>query len=382
MRQHTFKSFLTLFAGTFLCSCSVSDSDSEATSQTAASLAQKYQDDFIIGATADQQSYRTHAAILKHHFNGFTTENEMKFESLQPTKGNYQFTTADNMVSFARENDMTVRGHALVWHRQTPEWVFTGPDGTPRSEDDVLEIMTTHIGTVVNHFKDRVAVWDVVNEAITDQGTLRSDNEPGSDQSSLWYARTGTRYIEEAFRAAHKADPSAKLFYNDYYNYLPKRREAIYELVKGLIERGIPIHGIGLQTHINTRPSVVPTHQSYHQTIDNIERAIQRYASLGLEVQITELDMSVYVGGQKYTPDEFFTDESLPNAVLAEQAERYKALFAMLRRNSDVISSVTFWGIADDNTWLSEFDSGRSDFPLLFNKKHQPKPAFYAIMDF
>ncbi len=371
-----------LSASAVLFSCSVKYSNPIDNMQAPVSLAREYQQHFLIGAAVDQKSLKTHNTLLQQHFNGLTTENEMKFESLQPTKGNYTFEVADELVNFAVENDMTVRGHALVWHRQTPEWVFTDSDGEPRNAEDVLSTMTNHISTVVAHFKGRVAIWDVVNEAITDKGELRSGHEVNADQNSLWFERTGARYIEEAFRAAHKADPSAKLFYNDYYNYLPTRRDATYELIKDLLSRGIPIHGIGLQAHLNTRPSVIPTHQSYYQTIDNIERAIQKYASLGLEVQITELDMSMYTGGQKYTPNDYFTKETLPAQLLYEQAERYQALFAMLRRNSNVITSVTFWGIADDNTWLSEFDSGRKDFPLLFNEEHKPKPAFFSILDF
>jgi len=242
--------------------------------------------------------------------------------------------------------------------------------------------MRDHIFTVMQHFKGKVDAWDVVNEAIMDDGSMRTDQEESDDQKSAFYGILGEAYIEEAFRLAREADPDAKLFYNDYYNYIPARRDAIYNMVKNLQEKGVPIDGVGLQAHLNTEPSTNPEHQSYHQTIENLEKAIQMYASLGLEVHITELDVSVYIGGNKYEQKDFYTPETFSNELQAKQAQRYKELFAMFRRNSDAITSVTFWGIADDNTWLSEFDSGRQDFPMLFDINHQPKPAFNAVVDF
>ncbi|WP_416307372.1 endo-1,4-beta-xylanase [Neptunicella sp. SCSIO 80796] len=345
-------------------------------------LSDKYADYFLIGAAADQGSYITHAELLKTHFNSFTTENEMKFESVEPTQNNFNYEIADKMLAFAKNNNMAVRGHALVWHRQTPDWVFFNDEGELRSKEDVLAIMKNHIDNVVGHFKGTVDYWDVVNEAIMDDGSLRTDKEEADDQKSYWYGAVGKDYIAAAFRYAHAADPQAKLFYNDYYNYIPARQQAIYQLVKELLDDGVPVHGVGLQAHINTIPSSNPEHQSYHQSIDNLEKAIQLYASLGLEVQITELDVSLYIGGNKYQKSDFYTADSIPAELDQKQAQRYADLFAMLRRNREAISSVTFWGIADDNTWLSEFDSGRADFPMLFDVNHQPKSAFHAVMDF
>ncbi len=346
------------------------------------SLKEKYEPYFLIGAAADHDSYKTHVDLLKKHFNSLTTENEMKFESLQPEQGKFTFETADNMVAFAGENDMAVRGHALIWHRQTPSWVFYNEDGEQRSREEVMDIMKNHINTVVGHFKGEVDAWDVVNESIMDDGSLRTAEEEADDQKSMWYAILGEEYIAAAFRFAHEADPEAKLFYNDYYNYIPARHQAIYEMLKGLLEQGVPIHGVGIQAHINTTPSSDPNHQSNQQTSANMEKAIKLYSSLGLDVHITEMDVSVYIGGKKYQESDFYTVDTFTEEVQARQAGRYAEFFDLYRRNKDAISSVTFWGIADDNTWLSEFDSGRQDFPMLFDANHQPKPAFHAVMDF
>ncbi|MDN4502816.1 endo-1,4-beta-xylanase [Alteromonadaceae bacterium BrNp21-10] len=378
--------YVTLGLSALGCTPAVDNQQTVNTPQAAQTkvkgLAEKYSEHFLIGAAADEGSYITHAALLKNHFSSMTTENEMKFESLQLEQGKFTFDTADKMVASAKSNNMAMRGHALVWHRQTPDWVFFNEDGSYRSKEDVLATMKTHIDSVVGHFKGKVDAWDVVNEAIMDDGSLRTEAQERDDQKSHWYGAVGEDYIAAAFEYAHAADPQAKLFYNDYYNYIPARRDAIYQLVKGLLEAGVPIHGVGLQAHINTTPSSNPEHQSSYQSIDNLEKSIQLYASLGLEVQITELDVSLYIGGNKYEKSDFYTADTIPAELDQQQAQRFKELFTMLRRNSDAISSVTFWGIADDNTWLSEFDSGRADFPMLFDVNHQPKSAFDAVMDF
>jgi endo-1,4-beta-xylanase len=339
------------------------------------SLREKYEAYFAIGAAIDTQ-YGDYTSILDKHFNSVTCENEMKFDALQPSEGNFSYGTADQMVDFAQGRGMQVRGHALVWHRQTPSWVFSG------GRDMVLQRMRNHIENVMQHFQGRVGTWDVVNEAIMDDGSFRTGSEPDADQQSQWYATIGEDNIARAFRYACEADLSAKLFYNDYYNYHPVRQQAIYDMLAGLVADGVPIDGVGLQCHLNLEPGTDPNEQSYYQTVENLETAIEMYSSLGLEVQITELDLSLYLRGITYTPDMFYTEENVTDEILQQQAERYRAFFEVFRAHYDVITSVTFWGIADDNTWLSEFSSGRKDFPLLFDDQHQPKPAFDAVMDF
>src|SRR5690606_33926074 len=181
------------------------------------SLAAVYEEHFKIGAAIDLNSYKTHEAILKKHFNSIVTENEMKFESLQPEPNQFTFEAADAMIKFARDNGMATRGHALIWHRQTPDWVFQNEQGERASPEELRQRMRDHIFTVMQHFKGKVDAWDVVNEAIMDDGSMRTDQEESDDQKSAFYGILGEAYIEEAFRLAREADPDAKLFYNDYY---------------------------------------------------------------------------------------------------------------------------------------------------------------------
>jgi endo-1,4-beta-xylanase len=345
------------------------------------SLNEKYETLFPIGAAVDSQSYMTHAALLRQHFNSVTPENEMKFESLQGTEGRFTYDAADRIVAFAQQNAMKIRGHALVWHTQNPAWLFANGSGGSVSRETLLTRMRTHIANVVQHFKGKVYAWDVVNEAVMEDGSYRDGDEEEGKQSP-WYEILGESYIAEAFRAAHEADPDAKLFYNDFYNYIPAKRDGIYNMLSELIEAGVPVHGVGLQAHLNIEPSNNPSNQAYHQHVENMEDAIELYASLGLEVQVTELDVSLYIPGVTYTAETFYTEATFTDEIEAKQAERYRAFFEMFRRHADKLTGVTFWGIADDNTWLSEFSSGRKDFPLLFDGSHAKKQAYDAVVSF
>jgi endo-1,4-beta-xylanase len=346
------------------------------------SLYQKYADYFPIGAAVDSKSYTTHAELLVPHFNSVTAENEMKFPALQPTEGNFTFSTADKIVDFATTNQMKVRGHALVWHSQTPSWLFVDSSGADVTPDVLLARMKSHISTVMNHFKGKVYAWDVVNEAIMDTGAYRTYDEAKDTDKSSWYKILGESYIAEAFKAAHEADPDAKLYYNDFHDYVPAKHQGVHDMLKGLLDAGVPIHGVGIQGHLNIEPSPDSSNQGYYQSVANLEEAINQYSSLGLEVQITELDLSMYVTGVTYTADMFLTVDTFTDELKTKQAERYREFFELFRKHKDVIKAVTFWGIADDNTWLSEFSSGRKDFPLLFDDNHQPKKALYAVANF
>jgi len=350
-------------------------------SSGAANLGDKYASYFPIGAAVDSKSYMTHAPLLTRHFKSITPENEMKFESLQPTQGMFTYAAADRIVDFAQRSNMKIRGHALVWHSQNPSWLFSNGSGGTVSREVLLGRMKDHIDNVAGHFRGKVYAWDVVNEAMMDGGVYRTGNE-AEGQVSRWYEIIGESYIAEAFRYAHAADPDAKLFYNDFYDYIPAKQQGIYEMLKKLLADGVPVHGVGMQCHLNIEPSTVTTNQAFHQTVANLEKAIDLYSSLGLEVQVTELDVSLYIPGMMYTEDTFYTAAKFTDALKAKQAARYREFFELFRRRADVITGVTFWGIADDNTWLSEFDSGRKDFPLLFDDDHQPKPAYDAVVQF
>lgn len=351
----------------------------------ATQLYKKYEDYFTIGAAVDAGSYRdAHAATWSEHFNGAVLENEMKWDSLQPSEGSYSFDQANAMVDAARANGMLVRGHVLVWFDQTPDWVFQG------TKEQVLQRMRSHITRVMQEFQGRVYAWDVVNEAVV--GYDSNNQDVGEDLGTLdhwgyrdssWYQIAGEDYVFEAFRAARAADPSAKLFYNDFWNYLDGKREFILSFVRRLKEEGL-IDGVGLQCHLNISPAQeVMTNQTVYQTVENLEKEIQEYAALGLDVHITELDISIYTRDYGSSDQShWFTGDALTEELQDKLAARYSEFFEMFRRNADKIQNVTFWGIADDNTWLSEFSSGRPDHPLLFDKQLQPKKAFDAIMDF
>jgi endo-1,4-beta-xylanase len=319
------------------------------------SLREIYQDYFEIGAAVSiagwsSKTIDTHQDLIKKHFSSLTAENEMKPDALQPRQGQFNFSDGDKMVDFALSNGMKVRGHTLVWHAQTPDWFFRDKDGnridqkaviTEEDRQLVIERLENHIETVMKHYAGKVYAWDVVNEAISDDGRyiLRQD--------SPWFRILGENFIEIAFRKAHEVDPDAKLFYNDYNAVMVYKRGRMAQMLKGLLDKGVPVHGVGIQGHWGVNGPA----------IDEIEDALKMYADLGLEIHITELDIGM-------------DDKSL-----AEQAERYREVFALFKKYSHAITSVTLWGISDAATWRQD------DNPLLFDKNQEPKPAFWAIVD-
>lgn len=315
---------------------------------------------FQIGAAVNPKTLVTQKDLLTRHFNSLTAENEMKFVSVHPEEDRYTFEEADRLVAFAKENGMAVRGHTLVWHNQTPDWIFENRSGGASDRETLLTRMKSHINEVVGRYKGSIYAWDVVNEAVTDSGEQLL-------RPSKWLDIAGEDFIAKAFEYAHEADPDALLFYNDYNESIPAKREKIYSLVKSLIERGVPIHGIGLQAHWSLE----------HPSLDHVREAIERYASLGVKLHVTELDVSVFAHEDRRT------DLTAPTAEMLErQAERYGQFFRVFKEYSDHLTSVTFWGAADDYTWLDHFPvRGRKNWPFLFDAEHQPKAAFRNVVD-
>lgn len=323
-------------------------------------LYETFSGQFLIGAAVNPKTLVSQRDLLAYHFNSLTAENEMKFERLHPEEERYTFEEADRLVAFAKENGMGLRGHTLVWHNQTPDWMFEHPSGGAIDRDTLLARMKAHIETVVTRYKGMIYAWDVVNEAVIDSGEelLRP---------SKWLEIVGEDFIAKAFEYAHAADPGAMLFYNDYNESVPEKREKIYSLVKSLKEKDVPIHGIGLQAHWSLE----------HPTLDNIREAIERYASLGMMLHITELDVSVFDFEDKRTDLLSPTEE-----MMERQAERYQQFFRLFKEYREHITSVTFWGAADDYTWLDNFPVyGRKNWPFIFDQQHQPKQAFWDILD-
>ncbi|WP_438494837.1 endo-1,4-beta-xylanase [Paenibacillus sp. IHBB 3054] len=317
-----------------------------------------FADDFKIGAAVNPRTIVSQEHLLAYHFNSITAENEMKFESLHPAEDVYDFSEADKLVAFAREHQLAMRGHTLVWHNQTTDWLFQDKAGSPVSKETLLDRLKSHIGTVVGRYRNDIYAWDVVNEVIADEGEALL-------RPSKWLDIAGPEFISKAFQFAHEADPKALLFYNDYNESHPHKRDKIYALLKSLLEQDVPVHGVGLQAHWNL----------YDPALDDVRATIEKYAALGLQLQLTELDMSLFRFDDKRT------DLKSPPAELLElQAERYDVMFRLLKEYREVISSVTFWGAADDYTWLDDFPvRGRKNWPFLFDEQHAPKPAYNRL---
>ncbi|MCY2930583.1 MAG: endo-1,4-beta-xylanase [Planctomycetota bacterium] len=326
-------------------------------------LREVYKDDFLVGVAVGpyvyQGSDKTIGPLVGRQFSALTPENATKWQPLNPTPGVYKFDEADKLVRFAQANRMQVIGHTLVWHSQTPDWVFKGPDGKDASRELLLQRMRQHIEKVVGHYRGAVKGWDVVNEAVADGGKQL--------RQTPWRRIIGDDFIEKAFEYAHKADPKAQLYYNEYGLEDPAKRLETIKLVKGLKEKGIPIHAVGNQAHwqIDTPP------------IEQIEKTIEDFAALGVKVNFTELDMNLYAWGDN--ADRY--KDSLPEELLQKQAARYAAMFELFRKHKGTIERVTFWGPTDRYTWLNSFPVKRTNYPLLFDRDNKPKLAYWAVLD-
>jgi endo-1,4-beta-xylanase len=313
---------------------------------------------FAIGAAIEPTVLNVPAqvALLKRHFKSITAENVMKWSTLQPTEGQFNFDPADALVAFAEANDMIVFGHTLCWHNQVPDWVFKDGIETA-SKELVLERLKTHITTVMTHFKGQVYGWDVVNEAIDD----------GSDtyKNNIWYQTCGSDYIFEAFETARTVDPGAKLFYNDYSATNATKREKIYTLLTELKAQNL-VDGMGLQGHWNIEAP----------GDDLISAAFDRYKSAGVELRISELDVSIYTSNSD-------PESSYASSIAMQQALAYGRFFRLFRMYKDDISGITTWGMADNHTWLDNFPvTGRKNYPLLFDVNLVPKQAYFTVIQF
>ncbi|WP_179030973.1 endo-1,4-beta-xylanase [Paenibacillus kribbensis] len=323
-----------------------------------------YQGQFNIGtAIMAFQTEGAYGELVQKHFNSIVAGNEMKPASLQPSEGQFHWEEADKIVQFAKQHGLAIRFHTLVWHNQTGDWMFKDKNGqpmtpTPENKKLLLDRLETHIRTVAARYKNDITDWDVVNEVI-------DPDQPDGMRRSMWYQITGTDYIEKAFRVTREVvGPNARLFINDYNTDEPKKRDFLYNLVRDLLAKGVPIDGVGHQSHIRLE----------FPSISQIEQSIEKFASLGLDNQITELDMGLYSNDT----DRY---ETIPESMLIRQAHRYRELFDMFSRQQEHISNVTIWGTDDGNTWLSNFPIARLDKPLLFDERLKAKYAYWALVD-
>lgn len=342
-------------------------------------LRDAFADDFLIGvALSTRQVNGRDAAsgeLAARHFSSVTAENEMKWQALQPSPGVFSFRDADAYADYAAKHEMKLIGHALVWHSQTPNWVFEGDAGKPATRDQLLARMREHIQAVAGRYKGKVKGWDVVNEALSDGG-------PDPLRDSPWKEIIGPDFIDHAFRFAKEADPDAELYYNDYGLEDPRKRTNCVKLLRGLLDRGVPIDGVGTQSHFRIDD---PSNEQVEQTIKD-------FAALGLKVMITELDVDVLpsygpagiadINRQEKSHPSLnpYTGE-LPAEIQQKLAQRYADLFAIYLRHRKSITRVTFWGLYDGHTWLNHFPiRGRTNHPLLFDRNLKPKPAFFEVL--
>ena len=311
--------------------------------------------------------------IIKTNFNSVVAENCMKSEALQPEEGKFDFGLADQFVKFGEDNNMFIVGHTLIWHSQAPKWFFVDGEGNDVSREVMIERMKNHISTVVGRYKGRVNGWDVVNEAILDDGTWRENK---------FYQIIGKDYVQLAFQFAHEADPDAELYYNDYSMAHTGKRQGVVEMVKEIQEKGIQIDGIGMQGHCSME----------FPSIEDFENSILMFASLGVNVMVTEMDITILpspivnVGADVALRVELKKEldpypDGLPDSVAQALHDHYLDFFRLFDKHQDKITRVALWGVYDGQSWRNNWPvKGRTDYPLLFDRNYQAKPVVASII--
>ena len=360
---------------TLICSCGNGLNNRDPRGADTSSLQQAsdkglkdfYKDYFPIGVAVNSHNiHGPEQALILKEFNSITPENDMKMGPIHPSRDRYDFAAADSIVAFARLHGLKVRGHNLCWHEQAPDWLFKDARGGPVTKDTLFARLRSHIETVVGRYQKDIYAWDVVNEAISDDSTELLRKSP-------WLSICGPSFIDSAFWYAHEADPQAELYYNDYNAVRPEKAKRIYTLLKGLKERGVPVTGVGIQAHWSI----------YGPTEAQLRAALDLFKRLDLKVQITELDVSIF-------PWEKNRRALLPKDAVVykgtledKQIAFYKMIFRVFREYRDLITSVTFWNVADKDTWLNHYPvEGRKNYPLLFDSELSRKPAYRAVTDF
>ncbi len=368
-------SVLVCCLGVTLFGCSRHSTQQQDASLT---LKEAFKDRFLIGTALNVAQFTgvdtAGTRVAKEQFNAIVAENCMKSMYLQPREGYFYFDEADKFVAFGEKNNMFVTGHTLIWHSQAPGWFFVDDKGKDVSKEVLIERMKNHISTVVSRYKGRIRGWDVVNEAILDDGSWRQ---------SKFYEIIGEDYIRLAFEFAHQADPDAELYYNDYSMANEGKRNGVLALVKSLQEKDVKIDGVGMQGHLNMD----------FPPVEEFEKSLLAFSALGLKVMITELDLGVLSNPKKdaganiadtaeYKKEMNPYVENLPDSVYSAWSNRYMDFFHLFEKHQDKISRVTLWGISDGNSWKNDWPiKGRTDYPLLFDRNYQAKPIVQKIID-
>ncbi|REG99626.1 endo-1,4-beta-xylanase [Flavobacterium aquicola] len=347
--------------------------NSQNTRSSSSSLKNSFKGDFYIGTALNinqiEEKDAKADALIRKEFNAITAENCMKSMFVHPSKDKYDFAMTDKFVAYGEKNKMFIHGHTLIWHSQLAPWMAEIKDNT-----EMKIFMKDHITTIVSKYKGRINSWDVVNEALNEDGTLRK---------SVFYNTLGDSYLADSFRLAALADPKVDLYYNDYNICEPKKREGVIELVKNIQAHGGKIDGVGIQGHWRLESP----------SIEEIEKSILAYSELGLKVAFTELDITVlpnpwdlkgadvnqnFEGSTKMNP----YPEKLPDSIQAKLADRYASIFKLFLKYKDKISRITFWGVHDGQSWLNDWPiKERTNYPLLFDSKLRPKKAYYKVVE-
>ena len=362
--------FIGAFCAASLLSCTQKAPEAEVT------LKDYFGDKFLIGVAVNvDQSWERDtlgAAIVKKHFNSVVAENCMKSEEIHPTPFTWNWDDADQFVKFGEENGMTVIGHCLIWHSQCSPWFFTDENGKQVSAEELKTRMRDHITAIVTRYRGRIKGYDVVNEAILDNGDYRN---------SKFYEILGEEFIPWAFKCAHEADPDAELYYNDYSMALPGKREGVVKLVKSLKAQGLRIDAVGLQSHMGME----------HPDFAEYEKTIQALIDAGVKVAITELDMdaipTVSFGASvedeaAYSAQMNPYPEALPDSVSQIWNDRMKQVFSIYEKYQDHICRVTVWGVQDGDSWKNDWPmKGRTNYPLLFDRNYEMKPFLKDIIN-
>lgn len=336
------------------------------------SLKNEFKDNFLIGTALNESQIEEQdsltTALISKEFNSVTAENIMKSMFVHPHKDTFDFKLTDKFIALGEKNNMFIHGHTLVWHSQLAPWFSELKDST-----DMALVLENHIKTIVSRYKGKIGSWDVVNEALNEDGTLRK---------SVFLDVLGENYLSLAFKWASEADPKTELYYNDYNMTNADKRNGAIKMIKQIQEQGIKVDGIGMQGHWGLE----------NPSLEEIEKSILDYASLGVKVAITEMDITVLpnpwdlVGAevsQNFENSEKMNPypKNLPDSIQVKLATRYQDIFKLFLKHQDKISRVTFWGVSDSQTWLNDWPiNGRSNYPLLFDRALHPKPAYDSII--
>jgi endo-1,4-beta-xylanase len=357
-----------------------------AQNKTNGTLKEAYKTAFLMGMAVNDDIVsgmdKASQDIVVKQFNSITLENSMKAALINPQPNVFNFAPADAFVAFGEAHKMFIIGHTLVWHNQVPSWFFTNADGKPNSKEKQVERLRNHIKTVAGRYAGRIHAWDVVNEVIDDNGSYRP---------TLWVNAfgNGDTLVKYAFKFASEFAPNTELYYNDFNAWRPAKRDGIVRMVKMLQKEGIRIDGVGIQGHWGL---------NYPKTT-YIEAAIDAYAACGVKVMITELDVDVLpltkegqIIGQGMADKQFQLEEFktfldpyakvLPDSIQQLLTKRYEELFNIFYERKDKIDRVTFWGVHDGMSWKNDYPiPGRINYPLIWDRNRQPKPALNAVLN-